>query len=70
MNDDILQEYKFAIKLDARDNPKITNINHMVKLKVLRAFANCGIDDYGIKKLNLEKLDASCNPRISHVNHM
>jgi len=41
LDDNILQNYKFATKLYAGYNPKITNVNHMTKLKELNANGNC-----------------------------
>ena len=70
LSDDILLNYKFAVKLDAQCNLKITNVNHMIYLRVLNAGRNCGIDDEGIKNINPEKLYATDNPKISHINHM
>jgi hypothetical protein len=58
-------------KLNAYNNTKITNINHMNKLIELNASARiCRIGNSGIKNLNLEKLDAHDNPLITNVNHM
>jgi hypothetical protein len=57
-------------KLNARNNSKITNINHMTKLKELDAGRNCGTDDGEIKNLNLEKLYAQLNSKIRNINHM
>jgi hypothetical protein len=52
-----------VIKLNANNNSKITNINHMTKLKVLCAFGSCGINNRGIINLtNLEVLNANNNP--------
>ena len=42
----------------------------MTKLKVLDASYNCGINDDGIRDLDLEKLIASGNDTITNVNHM
>ena len=42
----------------------------MTKLKELYAEDECGIDDQGIKGLNLEKLDANYNSKITNVNFM
>jgi hypothetical protein len=40
------------IKLNAENNHKITNLNHMEKtLKILYGEWDCGINDKGIKKL-------------------
>ncbi len=43
-------------------NEKITNINHLTKLKILCASYESGINDHGIKDLlELEKLYVSSN---------
>ena len=44
------------IELDASYNKKITNVNHMTKLQKLYANSNCGLNDEGIKDLNLIEL--------------
>jgi len=50
---------------------KITNINHMTKLKILSASHDCGINDGGISDMtNLEILYANSNTKITNVNHM
>ena len=54
-------------ELSANNNPKITNVNHMTKLKILYASRNCGIGDYGIKDVNLEKLHRNNNLKISNI---
>ena len=69
LDDKILQNYDFIVKLDARRNPNVTNVNHMKKIKVLDATFCCGIDD-GTKIINLEELHASRNAKITNVNHM
>ena len=70
LNDKILSNYKYVQKLNACNNPKITNVNHMTNLKVLNASVNCGIDDKGIKEVDLEILCAYSNSKITNVNHM
>src|SRR5207237_1072600 len=70
LTDQILSNYHFIKKLDASNNPTITNVNHMTKLEILHAYGNCGIDDNGISELNLKKLYASYNFTITNVNHM
>ena len=37
-DDATIRNYKYAIKSDANNNSKITNINHMTKLKELCAY--------------------------------
>ena len=70
LTDTILMAYPFIRKLNADSISKITNVNHMTKLQVLCACFNCGIDDNGIKDLNLIKLNTSYNSKITNVNHM
>ena len=71
LSDEILKKYNDIEFLDASKNPKITNVNHIINLKKLDTFYECGINDNGIKNLiNLEYLDASDNPKITNVNHM
>ena len=70
LDDKNLLDYKFAKKLDARHGRKITNVNHMINLKILDASGDCGINDNGIKNINLEKLYVSYNHKITNVNHM
>jgi len=60
---------KFSF-FDNFNNPKITKVNHMTNLKVLKASYNCGIDDKGIMDNNLEKIYMSHNSKITNVNHM
>ena len=53
------------------DNSKITNINHMTKLKELVAQGSCGINDEGINNLNnIEILYVGDNSKITNINHM
>ena len=47
--------------LDAEDNKYITNVNLMTNLEVLDASENCGIQDAGIKCINLTELHAENN---------
>ena len=61
LNDEILKSYSYVKYLDASNNFKITNINHMTNLKKLNASRNCGINNEGIKNLNLIKLDMNNN---------
>jgi hypothetical protein len=48
LNDEILLNYPFIKYLNAFDNSKITNVNHMDKLIELKASFNCGICNKGI----------------------
>ena len=52
-------------------NEKIKNVNHLSKLKILDCSGDCGIDQEGIKDLQLiEKLYAINNNKIKNVNHL
>ena len=66
----ILLAYPFIRYLNATYNPKITNVNHLTNLKILWACGTSGIDDYGIKNLNLIELYAYNNPKITNANHL
>jgi hypothetical protein len=58
-------------KLDVYGNSQITDINCLVNLKKLNAGGyHCGINDSGIKNLNLIKLITTGNPKIKNINHM
>jgi len=71
LSDEILKKYNDIEFLDAEINPKITNVNHIINLKKLDTFYECGINDNGIKNLiNLEYLNANNNSKITNVNHM
>ena len=70
LNNEILKLYPFIKELNTCDCHKITNINHMRNLKKLIAFGDCGIDDNGIKNLNLIELYSHNNPKITNVSHM
>jgi hypothetical protein len=71
LNDKILFNYPFIKYLDASYNLKITNVNYMHKLIELDASGHyCGIDDLGIKNINLKKLKAYYNKKITNINHM
>ena len=52
-------------KLHADCNPKITNVNHMNRLKILFAGNDCGIDDAGFAELNLKELHREGNKKLS-----
>ena len=50
---------------------KIKNVNHLTKLKILNCSWNCGIDQKGIKDLQLiEELNANVNKKIKNINHL
>src|SRR5882724_472483 len=56
--------------LDADNNSNITDISFMASLKVLNARHHCGINQNGIKGLNLVTLNASNNSHIVDVSFM
>lgn len=59
----------FALKLN--NNPCVTNISHMLNLRVLYAKGeDCAIDQKSVESLNLVKLDCSNNYKIKNVSHM
>jgi len=74
LNDRILLNYKNAKKINANYNNKITDVNvivnHMTDLKVLFASGNCGINDFGLSKVNIEIFDVDDNKYITYLNHM
>ena len=73
VSDKVLQQEKFIDleELDANDNKKIKNVNHLTKLKILNCSNACGIDQEGIKDLQfIEELNASGNEKIKNVNHL
>lgn len=70
LNDNILKNYPYITQLNADSNINVTNVNHLSRLKKLNAEYICGINDEGIKDLNLYELDASNNRKITNVNHM
>ena len=58
-------------ELDALNNPRITTLNHLTKLRELNIDGNCGVRDIGIQVcINLEELSARGNPKITSVNLM
>jgi len=70
LNDKIIKKYKHVTKLHTGYNSKITNINHLTKLKVLCAHGISGLND-GIIILNdLEIFNASGNPKITNINNL
>ncbi len=60
-----------ALRLALQRRPRITNINHLTKLKKLYACDGSGIDDQGIKDLiELEILYVDSNKKITNINHL
>ena len=75
LNQQIIEQikYKYVEKLNAYNNEKIKNVNHMKKtLRKLKCGfnTNSGIDQNGISELNLIELSANGNKKIKNVNHM
>jgi len=56
-------------ELNAYNNSRITDVNHMTKLEILGAGGCCGITDEGIKQLNLRELYVGWNSKITNLNH-
>lgn len=53
-------------RVNCSGNKKITDVNHLVNLKILHSKNKCGIDNEGIRLLtNLTRLDNSNNSKIS-----
>jgi hypothetical protein len=71
LSNHILKSYPFIIKLNAWDNKKITDVNHLKSLQILAANNNCGIDNQGISALtNLISLNVTGNKKITDINHL
>lgn len=83
LSDTVLKQKKFSLvtRLDASHNPKITNVNHLSKLRVLctrstmcncgnHKQSDCGIKQSGFSHLNLVELDTRGNRKITNVAHM
>ena len=73
LNNKISKNYSHIVKLNAINNSKISNVNHMTKLKESQARWTCGIKnicDEIINLKNLEILNSNDNTKISNVNHI
>ena len=71
LDQEIIKRYSHATKLDASSNKNIKDVSHMSNLRVLWAEeGECGINQNGIKGLNLEELRASRNSKIKNVSYM
>ena len=67
----IIDRYINLRSLEASNNPKITNVNHLTKLEILKAYGRCGINDAGfVNCINLKTLNASNNKKISDVKQL
>ena len=71
MKDDDIARLNLEV-LNANHTSKIKNINHMSKLRKLSATYECGINDEGIKHINLCEINISNNMRIDKddLKHM
>ena len=56
--------------MNASCNYGITDINFLTKLKILNASGFCGINNDGIKFLNLEEFYVGGNSKITDVSYM
>ena len=72
LSNSILQKDMFGriTKLDASCNPNITDVTQLISLKILNANYNCGIDQNGIRGLNLFKFYVDGNTKIKDVSWM
>jgi hypothetical protein len=53
-------------RLDVNGNPRVTNVNHMSELRILKARGErCGLSDMGIKDVHPETIDADYNMKIT-----
>lgn len=71
LSDKILKRYPYIEQLNASNNPKIKDINHLKKIKKLNASGHlCGITNDGITDLNLISLYVTNNIKITKPCHM
>src|SRR5258705_153770 len=71
LTNEIIKKYPFIQKLDANNNPKITNVSYLTNLEILWASGNRGIDNNGLTDcINIKELNANDNPKITNVSHM
>ena len=70
LTDDILRLHPTATSLCIVNNPNITNINHMTKLKKLFIVGECNIDNVGISNVNVKYLNLKYYQKITNVSHM
>lgn len=57
-------------ELNANENTKVIDLNHMSDLKILYIEGQSGVDQHGIQKLNLTELYMNDNDKIKDLNHM
>jgi len=74
LNQNGISKLKNITKLNIGNNPKISNVNHLINLINLNADGfiwKCGLDQNGISELkNITELNVSGNSKISNVNHL
>ena len=70
INNQILFMYPKLEKLDASFNPKITEVNYLMNLKILSAHGNSGICDESLIHLDLIELNVWNNPKITKISHL
>ena len=76
LTDEILADKKYLDLeyLDISNNPNVTTLNHLIKLKVVNISGNCGVDENGIVGcVNIESLNVRGNIKIgdlSKINHL
>ena len=70
LSKNILKKHRFIKYLNVIYNLDIKHISWMKNLKELYASGNCGIDQKGIKGLNLIKLNVHDNSKIKKVSFM
>ena len=59
------------IKLDARNNGLINDVNNFLNLEELNARGVCGIDDKGMQLcIKIKKLDVHANNKITKISHL
>lgn len=59
------------VELNVNVNKKITDINHLINLRILYAKCDCRIDNNGISSLtNLVELYICYNKKITNTNHL
>lgn len=68
INDNGIKHLKYLKYLNASNNPKIKNINHLVNLEILYATELCGIDDHGIKQLRVKHANGSIYKKLNYIN--
>lgn len=71
ISDENIEHLTKLKRLNAYDNPKIKNINHLINLVELNCGGKCGVADENIIGLyKLKYLYANNNPNIKNINHL